>query len=548
MSMRPHEFQDVPEETARVARAAFPKGNIYMHMRDELGVMYRDEDFAALFAVVGQPAETPWRLALILVMQFMENLSDRQAADAVRGRIDWKYALGLKLSDPGFDYSVLSEFRTRLVEGGMGSILLDRMLERFKARGWLSAGGKQRTDSTHVLAAIHSLNRLELVGRTLQAVLEELAKGTPEWLKQQITSDWFDRYGRVIDEYRLPKKEAEWRALAEQIGRDGAYLLARLDASAPLKELRELAIIQTMRTVWDQQYEWVNGQLHWRERDALPPSGERIASPFDPEARYSLKRDVIWVGYKAHLTETCEENRPHLITHVETTPSTDADILAVEPIHQDLARKGLLPDVHVADNGYGSGESIRTSHSRYGVDLYAPVHIDTAWQAHDENAFDLSRFDIDWQKQEVHCPAGHTSRDWRANKLVRGSPVIDVRFHASDCNPCLLRTRCTRSKQGARQLTLLPKEAHLALLMARQRQKTEKFIQHYAIRAGIEGTLSQAISILGLRRARYIGLAKTHLQHLLTAAALNIIRIAAWLNETPLAQTRMSHFATLASG
>ncbi len=548
MSMRPHEFQDVPEETARVARAAFPKGNIYMHMRDELGVMYRDEDFAALFAVVGQPAETPWRLALILVMQFMENLSDRQAADAVRGRIDWKYALGLKLSDPGFDYSVLSEFRTRLVEGGMGSILLDRMLERFKARGWLSAGGKQRTDSTHVLAAIHSLNRLELVGRTLQAVLEELAKGTPEWLKQQITSDWFDRYGRVIDEYRLPKKEAEWRALAEQIGRDGAYLLARLDASAPLKELRELAIIQTMRTVWDQQYEWVNGQLHWRERDALPPSGERIASPFDPEARYSLKRDVIWVGYKAHLTETCEENRPHLITHVETTPSTDADILAVEPIHQDLARKGLLPDVHVADNGYGSGESIRTSHSRYGVDLYAPVHIDTAWQAHDENAFDLSRFDIDWQKQEVHCPAGHTSRDWRANKLVRGRPVIDVRFHASDCNPCLLRTRCTRSKQGARQLTLLPKEAHLALLMARQRQKTEKFIQHYAIRAGIEGTLSQAISILGLRRARYIGLAKTHLQHLLTAAALNIIRIAAWLNETPLAQTRMSHFATLASG
>ncbi len=544
--MRPREFQDVPEETARVARAAFPKGNIYMRMHDELGVMYKDEDFAALFATVGQPAETPWRLALILVMQYIENLTDRQAAEAVRGRIDWKYALGLKLSDPGFDYSVLSEFRTRLVEGEMGSILLDQILEHFKARGWLSAGGKQRTDSTHVLAAIHSLNRLELVGRTLQAVLEELAKRAPEWLKQQITPDWFDRYGRMIDEYRLPKKEAEWKALAEQIGRDGAYLLAQLNTSAPLKELRELAIIRTMRTVWDQQYEWVNGQLHWRERDALPPSGERIASPFDPEARYSLKRDVIWVGYKAHLTETCEENRPHLITHVETTPSTDADILAVEPIHQDLARKGLLPAVHVADNGYGSGESISASQSHYRVDLYAPVHLDTAWQAHVEHAFDLTHFQIDWEKQQVRCPAGHTSRDWRANKMLRGTPVIGVRFNVSDCDPCPLRIRCTRSKQGARQLTLLPKAAHTALLMARQRQKTNLFIQTYAIRAGIEGTLSQALSRLDLRRARYIGLAKTHLQHLLTAAALNIIRIVAWLNGIPHAQTRHSHFAALA--
>ena len=547
MSLHRQEFRAVPEDTARIARAAFPKGNLYMQMQDELGVMYTDGDFATLFAVVGQPAETPWRLALVLVMQFIENLTDRQAANAVRGRIDWKYALGLELSDPGFDYSILSEFRTRLVKGEVEAILLDRILERFKVRGWLKAGGTQRTDSTHVLAAIHSLNRLELVGRTLQAVLEEFAKQAPEWLKGQITPDWFDRYSRVIDEYRLPKKEAERKALAERIGQDGQYLLVQLDTSAPFQELRELAIVQTMHKVWDQQYESVKGQLHWRDRDALPPSGERITSPFDPEARYSIKREVIWVGYKAHLTETCEENSPHIITHVETTQSTEADILAIDPIHKDLAQKGLLPNEHVVDSGYGSGESISASQTKYGVDLYSPVHLDTAWQAHLENAFDLTQFEIDWEKQQVRCPAGHTSRNWRANKKLRGNPAIDVRFNPTDCDPCPLRARCTHSKLGARQLTLLPKEAFLALQMARQRQKTDEFFQRYAVRAGIEGTLSQAVSAQGLRRSRYIGLAKTHLQHLLTAVALNIIRIVAWINEIPLAPTRHSHFAALAA-
>ncbi len=238
MSLQPHEFQDVSEETARIARASFPKGNFYIDMHDEIGVIYSDKDFATLFATVGQPAETPWRLALVLVMQFIENLTDRQAANAVRGRIDWKYALGLELSDPGFDYSILSEFRTRLVGGKVEAILLDRILERFKVRGWVKAGGKQRTDGTHVLAAIHQLNRLELVGRALQAVLEELAKQAPDWLREQITADWFDRYGRLIDDYRLPKKEVERKAMAERIGQDGHYLLARLDENPSLKELR----------------------------------------------------------------------------------------------------------------------------------------------------------------------------------------------------------------------------------------------------------------------------------------------------------------------
>ena len=150
MSLKPEGMSPVPEETARIAHAAYPKGSVFMHMRDELGTIYQDEIFASLFSHTGQPAEAPWRLALVTIMQFAEGLSDRQAADAVRGRIDWKYALGLELADPGFDASVLSEFRTRLVEGQAEERLLTVMLTLFKERGWLKARGKQRTDSTQV--------------------------------------------------------------------------------------------------------------------------------------------------------------------------------------------------------------------------------------------------------------------------------------------------------------------------------------------------------------------------------------------------------------
>ncbi len=193
MSMHPQPIAPVPEDTARVARAAFPKGNLYMKMRDELGTIYQDQQFAPLFPTRGQPAEAPWRLALVGVFQFIEGLSDRQAADAVRSRIDWKYALGLELTDPGFDFSVLSEFRARLISGGLEESLLDTMLVQFRQRGWLKERGSQRTDSTHVLAAVRVLNRLETVGETLRAALNALAAAAPDWLREQVEPEWLER-------------------------------------------------------------------------------------------------------------------------------------------------------------------------------------------------------------------------------------------------------------------------------------------------------------------------------------------------------------------
>jgi transposase len=180
MSLPASPCDSIPEQTIQVARAACPKGNPSMRMRDVLGPIYANQTFAALFSHTGRPAEAPAQLALITVMQFAEGLSDAQAADAVRARIAWKYALALDLRDPGFDASVLSEFRQRLITGHAELLLVETMLTLGRAQGLLKAKGRQRTDSTHVLAAIQTLNRLECVGETLRHALNVLATAAPD--------------------------------------------------------------------------------------------------------------------------------------------------------------------------------------------------------------------------------------------------------------------------------------------------------------------------------------------------------------------------------
>src|SRR5260370_31717382 len=216
--MYPQAIGSIPAETVRIAQAACPKGTLAMRLRDALGAWYTDEQFATLYPPEGQPAYEPWRLAVVTVLQYSENLTDRQAANAVRERIDWKYCLGLELTDPGFDYSLLSEFRKRLVDNEKETLLLDRLLEVCKQRGWLKAGGKQRTDSTHVLARVRSLSNLECVGETLPAALDDLAHIAPHSLVPQIPPHCFTRYPHQLRHFPLPKAESQRTALAQQIG------------------------------------------------------------------------------------------------------------------------------------------------------------------------------------------------------------------------------------------------------------------------------------------------------------------------------------------
>jgi transposase len=306
MSLHPHAVEPVPEQTALVARTAFRAGSLALRTRDELGAVYRDELFAPLFPARGQPAVAPWRLMLVTILQFTEDLTDRQAADAVRGRIDWKYALSLDLGDEGFDFSVLSEFRQRLLASGPAQMLLDTLLDHLKSQGLLKARGRQRTDSTHVLAAVRAINRIEVVGETLRSALNSLAVVAPQWLRAQLSPEWMDRYRVRFNDYRLPRAHAPRQALAEAIGADGLRLLQAIYDPAAPAWLREVPAVEILRQVWVQQYHaTADGPVQWRDAANLPPANRLVQSPYDPGARFTTKRETRWTGYKVHLTETC---------------------------------------------------------------------------------------------------------------------------------------------------------------------------------------------------------------------------------------------------
>jgi transposase len=530
--------------TAQVARAAFPKGCLAIRIRDALGALFDDEQFAGLFAVRGRPALSPARLALVSVLQFAEGLSDRQAADAVRSRIDWKYALGLELTDTGFDASVLSEFRARLAGDDQAERLLQQMLARLRERGLVVRGGRQRTDATHVLAAVRELNRLELVTETLRAALEALAAAAPTWLQGFLPNEWYVRYGQRARDWRLPKAEAARAALAVTVGGDGFGLLEAVYAEAP-GWLRQVPAVQTLRAVWVQQYYRDRDGLRWRGKGELPPGALAIGSPYDTQARYGIKRGVGWRGYKAHFTETCEPDRPHLITYVATTVAATNDVDTVAGRHADLARADLLPEEHLVDAGYTSVDHVLDARADHGVELVGPLPPDSGWQARDEDGFDLTRFQIDWDRKQVTCPNNKTSRNWRQTSSRQGLPIIQTTFRAPDCTPCPDRARCTRSPVLARHLTFRPRTQYETQLQLRAEQATDGWRERYAHRAGIEGTIAQAARRSDLHQARYRGLAKTHLQHVLTALALNLVRLDAWLAGVPLGGSWASRLTRL---
>jgi transposase len=453
-TMMQSESMTILMETQLVAQAAFPNGNRYMQMRDVLGELYSDEQFTALFPERGQPAAPPGRLALVTVMQFAEGLSDRQAADMVRARIDWKYALGLALTDTGFDYSVLSEFRTRLITGSVEKQLLNTMLTVFKARGLLKMRGRQRTDSTHVLAAIRVLNRLECVCETLRHTLETLALVAAEWLRSWVPPTWFERYAHRFEDYRLPAGREERYQLAEQIGADGFQLLEAVYASPTMSWLREVPAVQILRRVWVQQFIRNDRSVTWRSAEDLPPTALLISSPHDAEARYSRKRSTEWTGYKVHVTETCDTDLPHVITNVETAPATTSDFVMTPVIQDHLAARDLLPGEHIVDSGYVTASHLVTSQSQHAIDLVAPAPEEASWQAKAGQGFAGSQFQIDWEQKHAICPQGHVSVLWMPGRDRHDHDVVNIRFAQADCLACPVRELCTHSATQPRMLTV----------------------------------------------------------------------------------------------
>jgi transposase len=395
------------------------------------------------------------------------------------------------LTDPGFDFSLLSEFRHRLLAAGQEEVLLKTLLQVCRERGWLKERGKQHTDSTHVLAAIRTMNRLECVAETLRAALNSLAVVVPDWLRAQVPLEWYDRYGTRTEAYRFPKEARKRQTLSEQIGSDGWRLLLAIRSANTPAWVSEVPAVEILRRVWVHQFWMEEGVMRWRSDTDSPPASILISSPYDPEAHLRIKRSTVWTGYV-------------------------------------------------------DGEHRVSSQDTYGVELLGPVTTSPSWQSHAGQGFDHAGFTIDWQAKKATCPQGKISRKWTLKQDGHASEVIRIQFGKQDSLACPCRSQCTTALTNPRQLLVRPQAQFEAIQAARHRQQTQEFKERYAIRAGIEGTISQGVRAFDLRRSRSIGQAKTHVQHIIIATAINLSRLLAWLRGIPLDGTRISCFAALA--
>jgi transposase len=306
-----------------------------------------------------------------------------------------------------------------------------------------------------------------------------------------------------------------------------------------------MPMIETMRQIWVQKIAWINDGPVLRDIDNAPPIADKIESPYDPEARYAHKSETIWTGYRAHFTETCDEERPHLIINVVTSTASGADCTHTQSIHDDLKAKDLLPSVHYLDGGYVDGELLATTPIDYGVEIVGPARPNVSHQAKSNQGYDAAHFQFDWEARIATCPAGNTTA--YVTDLVDnwGNAYVQARFSARDCKPCPALELCTRSKKKRRYVAFRPQAAHAALQHNRKQQQTPEWQERYAKRAGVEGTVSQAVRRCGGRHSRYRGEAKTHLQQVFIASAINFIRVDEWLVGNERAATRISHFARL---
>ncbi len=521
MSFKPKPPRPMPEKLAILGPKLLRPDSPYRLVGEQLYEQYDEADYVDLYHAEGKPAISPVLLSFVTAFQYMENLSDREAAEAVRVRLDWKYALHLPLDYAGFNFSVLSEFRDRVIEHQAEARVFDRLLEQLQALGLIKRRGRQRTDSLAVLTKVRDLNRLERVVETLRLAVRALLAVDPVWTRATVPPTWEERYGERCVATRL--SEEERKTLESEVGQDGQWLLGRLQAKTTPAVLRELPEVQTLSTVWSQQFEVIEGQVVFQAPG--PYDGTtRIQTPHDPEARYSKKGKQSWVGDKLQVTETDDEGYPHLITDITMTSSVETDAVALEGIQARLETRDLLPGEQLGDAAYISGPNLARSQKR-GIDLIGPVPGAQSPQDRMPDGITQDQFRVDWEANVAICPAGQMS-----NKGIRhSSGGTQFRFRKAACKTCPLRSRCC-SGTGGRTITISPH--HHLLQAARARQETEDFKAVYRQhRGGVEGCLSALVRGHGMRKKRYIGQAKGHLQSLFTGVAVNLRRAARWLAE-----------------
>ena len=517
MSLQERWSDEIPADTAQLGEILLEEDSPYRLVGAEASDFFQYEDFATMYAPDGRGAVCPIVLSLVTIFQFLENLPDRAAADLVRLRIDWKYALHQPLTWLGFHYSDLCNFRKRLIEHEQERQVFETVLDWVKSHGMVRKHGKQRTDSTHVLGAVERMSRLELAWETLRLALREAQREAPEWYHATIPAAFHEAYHERQSDWKLSKDEV--REAMQRAGADGYWLLDRIDTTAP-EAVRELAEVVTLRTVLEQQFEWSDGQVQAKK---VPIKGKDIiCSPHDLDARWAEKRGKGWVGYRLQVTETAdEENAVQFITDIDTVPANDDDSEHVDAIQARLEERDLKPKEHDVDQGYTSGANLAMSNQR-GIELVGPVATD---QSNKPDGYRQADFELDFDTQQATCPEGRTSVAWTEYHVPEAlddpdHKEIKIKF---DCAGCPALGHCTSAKSGR---TLTISAFYEELSARRAEQQTEAFKDRLKVRSAIEGTISEFTRCHGARRARYRGQAKVRLQHRFSGAAVNIKRLA----------------------
>lgn len=518
MCLKVQEPWPMPQETEKVGKAILKEESPYRLIGERLFERFHEQDYADLYSPEGKPGISPVVLAFVTVFQFMEKLPDRQAAESLRMRMDWKYALRLSLAYEGFDYSVLSEFRDRLLEHEAEGRVFEQLVGEFRAMGLIQERGRQRTDSIAMLMSVRRLSRLELVVETLRLAVGASLKADREWVEKVIPPSWEERYGErfVLQRHR----REEWVEHDKHVGEDGQWFLARVEGAGAPAEIRSLPEVRVLKTVWAQQFREAEGKIVYQAGTSYD-GHTQIQTPHDPEARYSRKRIQEWVGGKVQVTETDDEGYPHIITDIAGTCSSRTDYEALAEIQERLEERGCLPGKQYVDSGYMSGPNLAASQEKR-IDLFGPPCPVVSNQSKLPNGITTDQFVINTERQRATCPAGFS-----AGLEYNREGKLRFRFPDELCAGCSLRKRCCTGKRGR---TVCVGLTYPLLQEARKRQKTEAFkAEYHKHRSGVEGCLSALARGNGMRVSRYTGNRKRHLQAVFSGSAANLKRVAHWL-------------------
>jgi len=520
MSLQSNFPSDIPEDTRVVGDVILSSDDVCHYLAHHIGEILSEEDFRAFYSSTGRSGIHPFILSIVTVLQYLEKLPDRKASQQVVKRIDWKYALHQTLIWMGFHYSDLCNFRKRLLAHDAESLIFDKLVSHLVDRGWLKSGGKQRTDATHIVGEVKRLSLLELKWESLRMALVDLMSEDAKWVLSNLEEAFTESYASSRNTYRM--SEADLKQVEKQVEGDMLRLLNQIDQAGQADWLK-LTHVQLLYRVGREQLDCVDPSEFpdWQD-SALSldlPDG-LIASPHDPDARFSQKRSTQWVGYKTHITETVEGEHGNFVTDMHVTPANVNDDQSLDDIEDKLEQRNVSPDDLHVDQGYMSGKTIDTSAER-GIDLRGRVQASASSKP---EGFRLCDFDIDVDQQQAICPAGNTSVRWSHVKGTKG--VAFRAFFGKQCQACpfFREDACTTQPSGRRLDISLH---HNTLQRRRQEQQTDAFKQDMKKRAAIEGTISEAVRAHGLRQNRYRGLEKTQFQAYMTGAAMNLKRLMA---------------------